>query len=185
MTMNGILRNIQTSAAILMAATLVAGPTHSKVEEKRATRQIKVKVDGLSCPFCAYGLEKYLKKIKGVKKVTVYIDKGQAVIRLRDDAPFKVDAVRKAVKKGGFTPRQVTITAIGKIAEENQRWVFHPEKTEQIFLVAEGEALKKLQKSKLIGQNILVTGTVSSEHPNGHGDHPGVLRLQEYRVLNQ
>ena len=154
MTVNGILRNIQRSAAILMVATLVAGPTHSKAVEKPATRQIQVKVDGLSCPFCAYGLEKYLKKIKGVKK-------------------------------GGFTPRQVAITAIGKIAKKDQQWTFQPEKTEQVFLMAAGEALKKLQGSKLIGQDILVTGTVSSEHPNGHGDHPGVLHLQEYRGLNR
>ncbi len=29
------------------------------------TQKIKIKVEGLYCPFCAYGLEKQLKKIKG------------------------------------------------------------------------------------------------------------------------
>ncbi|MCZ6677304.1 MAG: hypothetical protein O7E52_08645 [Candidatus Poribacteria bacterium] len=32
-------------------------------------RQIQLRVDGLACPFCAYGLEKNVKALKGVKKL--------------------------------------------------------------------------------------------------------------------
>ena len=36
----------------------------------------QMRVDGLACPYCAYGIEKHLKKIDGVEKIDVDLDNG-------------------------------------------------------------------------------------------------------------
>lgn len=36
----------------------------------------EVQVDGLGCPFCAYGLEKKFKEFKGIKEVKIDIETG-------------------------------------------------------------------------------------------------------------
>lgn len=42
-----------------------------------ATQQTyKLRVDGLACPFCAYGVEKQLNTIKGVQRIDVDIASG-------------------------------------------------------------------------------------------------------------
>ena len=33
--------------------------------------EIKVKIDGLDCPTCAYKMEKAIRKLKGVKDVSI------------------------------------------------------------------------------------------------------------------
>jgi len=67
-----------------------------------------IQVDGLSCPFCAYGLEKHLKKVAGVEGVDINMKDGQAVVRLKPDVQVDDAALRAAVKKAGFTARGIT-----------------------------------------------------------------------------
>ena len=47
-----------------------------KAIQNNQTQQVLVQVDGLSCPFCAYGLEKKLKNIDGVASLKIDIDEG-------------------------------------------------------------------------------------------------------------
>lgn len=70
-------------------------------------QQVRVRVDGLSCPFCAYGLEKKLLEIDGVKSVEISIDDGEALLTLDRDAEIAEETIKKEVKKAGFTPREI------------------------------------------------------------------------------
>lgn len=73
---------------------------------------VKIEVDGLSCPFCAFGLEKKLKKIEGVEKVDVSVKNAHALLILTNgDQPDEND-LRKAVKNAGFTPREISFSSI-------------------------------------------------------------------------
>ena len=65
----------------------------------------QVGVDGLSCPFCVYGIEKQINKLAGVKQVKVDIGKGQVVIIMDDDRTLEKAEVEVAVKKSGFSMR--------------------------------------------------------------------------------
>ena len=69
----------------------------------------------MSCPFCVYGLEKKLKKVEGVKTVTVELKKGIAVVMLIAGEPVDTEetkaAFRVAVKRAGFTAREITISS--------------------------------------------------------------------------
>ncbi len=68
----------------------------------------KLKVDGLACPFCAYGIEKKLKAVKGVEKLKVYINKGLVVVTMRDGATLTKSRARQIVKDAGFALRGFT-----------------------------------------------------------------------------
>lgn len=64
-----------------------------------------VGVDGLSCPFCAYGIEKQLQKLDGVKAVEVDLKMGNVVVTMHDGKALGQTQAEQAVKKAGFTVR--------------------------------------------------------------------------------
>ena len=64
-----------------------------------------VGVDGLACPFCAYGIEKQLHKLDGVEQVETDIKQGRLVVRMQDGKILDRNQVEKAVKKAGFSLR--------------------------------------------------------------------------------
>ncbi len=65
----------------------------------------QVGVDGLSCPFCAYGIEKQIHKLDGVKQVKVDTGKGQVVITMDDGRTLEKAQAEAAVKRSGFSMR--------------------------------------------------------------------------------
>lgn len=64
-----------------------------------------VGVDGLACPFCAYGVEKQLQKLDGVAHVETDIKQGQVVVQMLDDKTLERIQVEEAVEKAGFSLR--------------------------------------------------------------------------------
>lgn len=72
------------------------------------SKQIKVKVDGLSCPFCAYGLEKNFKKIDGVSDIKINIKKGTLSFAIQKGKTISEEQIKKKVEQAGFTPREIT-----------------------------------------------------------------------------
>ena len=97
---------------------------------------LTVKVDGLACPFCAYGLEKKLKQVEGVETLDIDVDMGQVVMNLSpstrlgapsgtEEAPTGlVVQVQKAVEEGGFTPRSLEATVEGQVTTRNgKKWL--------------------------------------------------------------
>lgn len=76
--------------------------------------QITIRVDGLSCPFCAYGLEKKLKRLEGTVKVQIDLDRGVAVITVAEGENIEENRLRKAVEDSGFTPRKITYQSLNQ-----------------------------------------------------------------------
>ena len=66
--------------------------------------QFKVQVDGLGCPFCAYGLEKKFKEFKGIKKVKIDIETGDFSFVYPTEKQLSLEAVENQVVKAGYTP---------------------------------------------------------------------------------
>ena len=64
-----------------------------------------IHVDGLSCPFCAYGIEKQLSAIEGVEKVSVDVGKGEVTISMHQNSLLNEQQVLHAVADAGFTLR--------------------------------------------------------------------------------
>lgn len=80
-------------------------PDSAGVQSPDAT----VYVDGLGCPFCAYGLEKKLKPLDAVKTIEVQLEKGRVLLAYREGQSLTEDEIQKAVKKAGFTVRKIEL----------------------------------------------------------------------------
>jgi copper chaperone CopZ len=65
---------------------------------------VKIEVNGLACPFCAYGLEKKLKEIDGVETVEIDVEEGMAFISMNSDQKASKEDLEKIVTDAGFTP---------------------------------------------------------------------------------
>ncbi len=72
-----------------------------------AKEKIIVRVDGLSCAFCAYGLEKNLKELEGVEKVEINLNDGTASLIFQEGKTVTDETIKKTVKDSGFTPREI------------------------------------------------------------------------------
>ena len=70
-----------------------------------AAKVYKIGVDGLACPFCAYGVEKYLKAVPGVKSLHISINAGIITVTMGDGATLSRDVARQVIRKSGFTMR--------------------------------------------------------------------------------
>ena len=64
-----------------------------------------IQVDGLGCPFCAYGIEKQLSAIDGVDSVAVDISKGLVNVTMQKDTLLNKEQAQQAVTNAGFTLR--------------------------------------------------------------------------------
>ncbi len=71
--------------------------------------EVVMKVDGLACAFCAYGLEKKLKSLKGVEEVKISLNEGKVWIKLKEGYKADEKTLRKLVKESGFILREISI----------------------------------------------------------------------------
>ena len=72
--------------------------------------QYALAVDGLACPFCAYGIEKRLSAIEGVESVETDVKSGQVVVTLAEGKTLSEEVARQAVEDAGFTLRSLKQT---------------------------------------------------------------------------
>ncbi len=101
--------------------TLILSPPAVQAQ----VEQVNLRVDGLACPFCAYGLEKKVSKLEGYKtdSYKVRINEGVVSFGWRNDEPLDLDAVEKAVDKAGFTLRGVTGRFVGTLEKEKDQYL--------------------------------------------------------------
>jgi len=93
---------------LLITGLLFMAPVMSLSAQESGSETATIAVDGLSCPFCAYGLEKNLKQVKGIESVNIDMKTGKATVVLKPDAHVGDAALKEAVKKAGFTAREIT-----------------------------------------------------------------------------
>jgi len=73
-----------------------------------AGTQYDLRVDGLSCPFCAYGIEKKLKKTAGVKSVDVDLERGVVTVKTGEGGTLSEPQLKRLVKEAGFTLKSLS-----------------------------------------------------------------------------
>jgi mercuric ion binding protein len=76
---------------------------------------LTVAVDGMACPFCAFGVEKRLKTVKGVAAVAVNMQAGTASLKAGEGESIYFQGVPEAVKDAGFTAGTMRIKISGVI----------------------------------------------------------------------
>lgn len=85
---------IAFSLVLLATGVLAAPPSY------------QLHVDGLACPFCAYGIEKKLGALEGVHSVETHIKDGTVIVIMQDSVTLDEAAARRAVKEAGFSLRK-------------------------------------------------------------------------------
>ncbi len=81
------------SLFFMVAEVLAAGPEY------------RIEVDGLACPFCAYGIEKKLLAVQGVEGVETHIGEGVVMVTMEEGIALDEAVAKQAVREAGFTLR--------------------------------------------------------------------------------
>ena len=106
---------------IIIIAVLAFSLNSNNVNAQSDRDQIEVQVDGLGCPFCAYGLEKKFKEFKGIKDVKIEMETGLFNFTYPSEKEMTLKQVESQVDKAGYTAVTTKITrADGTIEESKQ-----------------------------------------------------------------
>jgi len=98
----GLSVHLPGRAAAVVAVLFVIAAAVSGAEK----RQYKLRVDGIACPFCAYGIKKRLREIDGLKEpIEADIKSGTLTVTMAQGKTLSEERARKAVKEAGFTLR--------------------------------------------------------------------------------
>ncbi len=92
-----------------LRAALLALPLLLAAAGARAEQVYRLYVDGLACPFCAYGVEKKVGGLDGVARVDIDLEGGFVAVEMRDGRRLDEAAAGRAVSDAGFTLRRIQV----------------------------------------------------------------------------
>lgn len=143
--------------------------------------KIEMGVEGLSCPFCVWGLEKKLKEVKSLDKFSIHLKQAKADLYLKPNARLNIQALKKAVREAGFSAGYMRIRAKGNLVEEKGNILFHIRNTDQKFLVYETETVPKNKLMDMLKRNaeVLMEGNIHE-----HKDSTVALGIQKVEFMN-
>ncbi|ODS30497.1 MAG: hypothetical protein SCARUB_04384 [Candidatus Scalindua rubra] len=111
----------------------------------------------------------------------ILVNAGLAEFKIKEGKSIDVDEIKKAVKDGGFTPGEMLVTLKGKIEEFGGRMNLRI--GDDSFILKYNEILKEIITSeKAQAETITVTGLVQEEKIKGHGIHPYVLDIRDFKI---
>jgi len=93
----------QTTLLIFLVFFMLLAPASAEL------LKVEQEIYGMDCAPCAYGMEKSLKKMDGVKKVKVSLNKGTAIIDLKPGNEVTIEQIKEIVRRNGFTPKETRI----------------------------------------------------------------------------
>ncbi|MEE8367170.1 MAG: heavy metal-associated domain-containing protein [Thermoanaerobaculia bacterium] len=172
-----MVRISQKTAALLVLFIFVSVvPTSAQVES--AT----VVVEGMACPFCAFGVEKRLKKVAGVGTIEVNMAQSSAALTASAGDSIDVAGIPAAIRKAGFTPGTIEATAVGTISlEDSERPLLMVDGTDQELLLVNLSAEIWQQAAGLgaAGKRVRVRGPLHL-----HPDEPAGLEVVRLEAVD-
>ena len=177
-------------AALLISPVVLAAQAAG---EDILQPKVTVEVDGLACPFCAYGLEQRIQEIPSVQQSIINIEAGTVELTPNEGEHIDIDEVKAAVKAGGFTAREeVGVSLAGQLIDWNGNSALSitvtnraGKKVRKIYVLKENRQLKRLKASaKTSGQVVFITGQATEAPPFGHTDHhPYLVVIETFQIL--
>lgn len=93
-------------AIVALAVALALGSpglgAQQTEEPPASARAIEVGILGMSCPFCAYGVQKKLEELEGVETLEVDLESGIATLEMAHGADLSNEELVEAVEDAGF-----------------------------------------------------------------------------------
>ena len=166
----------RTWTAVWFAALAlwIATPTLSHAQLLEAD----LRVNGMTCPFCAFGIEKKLRALEGVEEVDVLLDEGEIRLTLATGNSCTVAAFEKAVDQAGFELAGLSLAVRGIVTSQSGELVLEASPAVRFRLLEQTnvriQPISDADLQRMLGSAtdgaIVVNGTVD-------GDHSGVLGL--------
>ncbi len=98
--------------------------TEAQAQKNGDRDQFEIQVDGLGCPFCAYGLEKKFKEFKGLKNVKIEMETGLFSFTFPAEERLTIERITTQVEKAGYTPVSAKVTRVdGTVETSDQKEV--------------------------------------------------------------
>ncbi|OHY82839.1 heavy-metal-associated domain-containing protein [Marinobacter sp. AC-23] len=85
--------------ALLLSVTLIGAAI--------ADTRYSMRVDGLACPYCAYGIEKKLNQVEGVTDIDIDLNKGLVSVIVTEGVELSEPEMEKLFDDAGFTFRSM------------------------------------------------------------------------------
>ncbi len=176
------MKHLPASLAVFLSGLMLLPlPHHAAAQAGQpfGMLEVNVQVDGLSCPFCAYGLEKKLRKVGNVASLEIQVSEGRAVLHPKPGTSLDLAAVEQAVRDGGFTPSSLTLTARGRLTERRGTPALELSNG-IVLLLAEGGQTDALRESGN-GSVVRVEGQAVQEQADGR---PYTLRVSSFQDVS-
>lgn len=144
--------------------------------------QATVAVDGMSCPFCAYGVEKRLARVPGVDSVEITMAEGSASLTAAEGVSIDVARIPQAVRQAGFTPGEIEVVATGRVGgEADGGWRFELGDSNQKLLLVnlEGELAERVAALAGSATRVRVTGGLHFHSDAPPGLEPSAVEEME------
>ena len=105
----------------------------------------------------------------------------QAVLSPAEGKSFDPTKIPRAVRKAGFVPHEIEVTAVGRLAIEDDFLLLEmPGPVEQLVLAGGAKAEELRERSDLIGQRLSVTGVL---HPS-HAEKPPGITVERWELVD-
>ncbi|MGB1206053.1 MAG: heavy-metal-associated domain-containing protein [Chitinophagales bacterium] len=88
--------------------------------QKKAKDHFTVQVDGLGCAFCAYGLEKKVSELKGIKNIKIELEVGMLDFDYPTAKALTINEIEEQVTLAGYTPMSVVVKRANGEIEKNE-----------------------------------------------------------------
>lgn len=121
----------QKTIRILLASLFVmafAGSTTAKTDKadsvKTKPKKGYLKILGMSCSMCAYGLHKKLSSMEEIEEAKIDFKTESGVLIFEPEAVVDYKRIEKAVREGGYTLSDMSLEAAGKVVREKEGLFF-------------------------------------------------------------
>ncbi len=65
-------------------------------------KEIRIKVEGMTCEHCAARVNKFLKEVKGVKEINTVLKENISYVTADDE--ISMENMQNAIREAGYTP---------------------------------------------------------------------------------
>ena len=143
--------------------------------------EVSVQVDGLSCPFCAYGLEKRLRKVENVAKLEIQVNEGRAVVKPEPGTSVDLAELEQAV-------RDLSLTVQGRLAELDGAPALELSNGILLLLAEDVQTTALLESQGAKGGEgagpvVRVQGKAARQKAEGHAHHPYTLTIRTFEFV--
>lgn len=116
---------ISVVVALGLASMIFIPPAQAEVVKANLT------ILGMSCSMCAYGLHKKLSALEEIEKATIDFKTETGILTFKPEARIDYERIEKAVTEGGYTLKDMSVKAIGRLEKKKNSFFFIISKTGQ------------------------------------------------------